>query len=85
MGPKKLKPPRHRRLSQKYVMMSPSSTDIDEVKASNICPMVNDEAASTALIELSAIGNSTKHFMVTKSEEEKESSVFNVRSIIMKQ
>ena len=78
-GPKKLKPPRHRRLSQKYEMMSPSSTD--EVEASYIWPMANDEAASTALVELSAIGKSVKHFMFTKSEEERESRVFNVRSI----
>jgi hypothetical protein len=86
IAPKKLKP-RHRRLSQKYEMMSPSSTDAEvEVScggSAGIWPMANDEAASTALVELSAIGKSVKPFMFSKSEEERESRVCNVRSTII--
>ena len=59
-------------------MMTPSSTDIDEMEASNIYPVANNGAASTALslVELSAIGNFMKHFMLIKSEEEREFRVF---------
>ena len=80
MGPKKLKPPRHRRLSQKYQMMSPSSTDPDELHDVE-WSTANDEAASTTAMELNPMGQSVKPFMFTKSdrEEERES---RVRSII---
>ena len=80
-GPKKLKS-RHRRLLQKYDMMSPSSTDEIEVSTSpaGIWLVAEDASkAPTALVELSAMGKSVKYFMSTKSEEERESRVVNVR------
>jgi hypothetical protein len=93
--PKKLKP-RLRRLSQKYEMMSPSSTDEVQVEVScggppGIWSVANEDAASKeshgytahALVELSAMGKSVRHFMFTKSEEERESRVCNVRSLII--
>ena len=80
----KRKPLRHRRLSQKYEMMSPSSTDEIEDKTlpASGWPLAEDQASTEELHDYTQFELTTKGFISLKSEDSsKEFGVSNVSII----
>ena len=81
---KKRKPSGHRRLSQKYEMMSPSSTDDAEIEDKSLprgWPLAafTEELHDRTLVESNALGESAKAFISLKSEDSsKEFGMSNV-------